>query len=348
MYKKMSYDEILKIKSHFLDDLHYVLQRGKYPSLSTYLTAIRQQWEVAYHIVKQEPFRRTVFVPWSENVIFFDEKEKIELHADKMVIGKIHSLMKDSKKRKQQTTGAQSITQILQKQADAWQFAMIAGKSYLVYDIETSYATDDLRTMEFYIASAYIVQDGKGIYKHIEKNNLEKFVQFMLDFDGYIIWFNHMWFDNPVCIYNLGEVVGGKRSEDQDALIQCLNQKSLDLMVFVQEVTGRRMWLNKIAKSLVWVQKTLESAGEIETLWKLYQAGGDEWADAFKKLKHYCKNDVTMTLMVLRYILSYQTFSFDNEEYHFGLDDFLRMANVMDSHVDEGDDRGQTNVSLFA
>ncbi|MBP7884740.1 hypothetical protein KAZ93_00915 [Patescibacteria group bacterium] len=50
-----------------------------------------------------------------------------------------------------------------------------------------------------------------------------------------------MWFDNPVCIYNLGEVVGGKRSEDQDALIQCLNQKSLDLMVFVQEVTGRRM-----------------------------------------------------------------------------------------------------------
>ncbi|MBP7884739.1 hypothetical protein KAZ93_00910 [Patescibacteria group bacterium] len=55
-----------------------------------------------------------------------------------------------------------------------------------------------------------------------------------------------------------------------------------------------------------------------------------------------------MTLMVLRYILSYQTFSFDNEEYHFGLDDFLRMANVMDSHVDEGDDRGQTNVSLFA
>ncbi|MBP7884741.1 hypothetical protein KAZ93_00920 [Patescibacteria group bacterium] len=64
---------------------------------------------------------------------------------------------------------------------------MIAGKSYLVYDIETSYATDDLRTMEFYIASAYIVQDGKGTYKHIEKNNLEKFVQFMLDFDGYII-----------------------------------------------------------------------------------------------------------------------------------------------------------------
>ncbi|MBP7884742.1 hypothetical protein KAZ93_00925 [Patescibacteria group bacterium] len=52
-------------------------------------------------------------------MIFFDEKEKIELHADKMVIGKIHSLMKDSKKRKQQTTGAQSITQILQKQADA-------------------------------------------------------------------------------------------------------------------------------------------------------------------------------------------------------------------------------------
>lgn len=347
MYKKMHYDEIIAIKSNFLHNLHYILQRGKYPHLSAYLNAIKQQWESIYHIVKQEPFRRTVLHGWSDTVVFFDEREKIELHADKTIIGKIHSLLKDSKKLKQQSIWAQSIVQMLQKQADSWQFARIADKSYLVYDIETSYATNDLRTMEFYVASAYIMHDGKGTYKHIDASNLEKFVQFMLDFDGYIVWFNQMWFDNPVCIYNLAEKIGGKWLSEQDTYIQRLNQKSLDLMVFVQQVTGRRMWLNKIAKSLVWIQKTLESGAEAEWLWKTYQAWWDEWVAALKKLKHYCKNDVTMTLMVLRYILSYQTFSVDNEEYRFGIDDFLRMANVTDTLMDEEMDTSQTNVSLF-
>lgn len=348
MYKKMSYQEILKIKSRFLDDLHYIIQRSKHPTLNSYITAVREQWEAMYHISKQEPIWRTVCQEGSDNVIFFDEREKIELHADKTVLSKIHSLLKDSKKRKEQTTGAQTITQILQKQADAWQFDTIAGKPYIVYDIETSYGTNDLKGLQFYVASAYVMQDGKGSYRHIDMSNLEKFVQFMLDFDGYIIGFNQMRFDNPVCVYNLAQTRGGIWLDEQDDIIRRLNEKSLDIMVFIYEMTGKRMGLNKIAKSLVSVTKTLESWKEVEWLWQTYQGGGEQASDALKKIKQYCKNDVTMTLMVLWYILSYQTFSLDGEEYHFGVEDFLAKANVMDAIVDDHFVKGQTTVSLFA
>jgi hypothetical protein len=50
-----------------------------------------------------------------------------------------------------QTKSSQSIEQTLMKSFDTGELTTIHGKNYLVYDIETSYASNDLRTMEFYL-----------------------------------------------------------------------------------------------------------------------------------------------------------------------------------------------------
>jgi hypothetical protein len=39
-------------------------------------------------------------------------------------------------------------------------------------------------------------------YEYIDADTLKEFVQKMLERDGYIVGFNNIRFDNPVCIYN--------------------------------------------------------------------------------------------------------------------------------------------------
>jgi len=75
-------------------------------------------------------------------------------------------------------------------------------------------------------------EQGKMTYEYIDIDNLDDFVQKMLDFDGYIVGYNNIWFDNPVCISNTG------RSEDD---LQKLNEKSIDLYVLIHALTGKRM-----------------------------------------------------------------------------------------------------------
>jgi hypothetical protein len=95
-------------------------------------------------------------IRWS----FFDEREKIELHADKIILAKMQSLLWDAKKLAAQTKWSQSIEQTLQDAFESGELSTIEGKSYLVYDIETSYATNDLKWIEFYLWYAYIVEWG--------------------------------------------------------------------------------------------------------------------------------------------------------------------------------------------
>jgi len=41
-------------------------------------------------------------------------------------------------------------------------------------------------------------------YEYIDQEGLKKFVEKMVNFDGYIVGYNNIGFDNPVCIYNMG------------------------------------------------------------------------------------------------------------------------------------------------
>lgn len=323
MYKKLSYEELLKLKSNFFDNLKRILVNKRYQSLKDYLTITSKQWSSVYHMQRQDYIRRTVFEKWLDQVVFYDEREKIELHADKTIIAKIQTLLWDAKKLAAQNKSSESIEQTLQKAFDSWELADINGKGYIVYDIETSYATNDIKGIEFYMGYAYIVQDGKGVYKYLDTDNLTKFVDFMLEFDGYIIGFNSLAFDNPVSLYHVM-----KKDFDQtkyDEQLALLNQKSLDLFQFVRNITGKRIGLNKLSRALVGLWKTLESGKEGENLWKKYLEGDEE---SLKTLKEYCKNDVKMTYLSLWYILYYKKLFLEGEDVRYSLEDFMNFANT--------------------
>lgn len=333
MYKKLSYDQLLKLKSWFFTTLSHILKKNRYPTLKDYLTVSSKQWDTVYHVMKQDYIRRTVFLNGINEVIFFDEREKIELYADKDTIAKISSLVKDNKKVSAQSKSSESIEETLLKAFDDWLLNNINGKDYLVYDIETSYASNDLRTMEFYLWYAYVVQGGKWTYRYIEKDNLFKFLQFMLDFEWYIIGFNSLAFDNPVTTYNALKISNTFTEELYQYDLNIINRKSLDLFQFVRNITDKRMWLNKLSRALVWVGKTLESGKEWENLRKEYEQW-NEWS--LKILKDYCKNDVKMTYLSLWYILYYKKLSLENQDCEYTINDFLTLSNKewMDNEKD--------------
>ncbi len=176
----------------------------------------------------------------------------------------------------------------------------IDGKPFLVYDIETT-VCDDIRDAEYLIGYAmYPIEGNKMEYQYIGKEDLDAFVQKMIEFDGYIIGYNNIRFDNPVCIHN-----STKNQQD----IDILNNKTIDLFVFFQKMTGKKLGLNKVATALVNVQKTLESGAEGEVLWKQYLETKDE--TILEEFKKYCKNDVRMTALVLLYLLHYKKISME-------------------------------------
>jgi Predicted 3'-5' exonuclease related to the exonuclease domain of PolB len=342
MYKKLSYEELLKLKSGFFTTLSYILKKSRYSTLKDYLTVSSKQGDCVYHIIKQDYIWRTSFVDGINSVIFFDEREKIELHADKDVLAKIGTLVKDTKRVTAQSKDSESIEQTLLKAFESWILSNIDWKNYLVYDIETSYASNDLRTMDFYLWYAYVVEHGKGTYRYIDNDNLSKFLDFMLQFDGYIIGFNSLAFDNPVTIYNALQSNHIFTEELYDSLLIQLNTKSLDLFQFVRNLTDKRMWLNRLSKSLVGIGKTLESGKEWEWLRKQYHEQWDE--SALKTLKNYCKNDVKMTYLCLWYILYYKKLSLENKDCVYSIAEFLALSNIQGEEKEDIQNAHQNNM----
>jgi len=51
--------------------------------------------------------------------------------------------------------------------------------------------------------AAQPAENNKMKYEYIDTTNLNEFVQKLLDFDGYIVGFNSISFDNPVIVHNI-------------------------------------------------------------------------------------------------------------------------------------------------
>lgn len=328
MYKKLTYEELLSLKTSFFDTLVWIIKKNKYLSFKDYLKDIHKQWSVVYHMMRQECIWRTEFLDGWDHIICYDEREKIEFHLDRGLITKIQNLILDPSKLKKQRIKAQSIEEILEQAFADGQLVSLQGKDYMVYDIETSYATNDIKTLEFYVWYAYVVQDGVGTYRYIDQSAIHKFVEYMLNFDGYIIGYNSLSFDNPVSVYN-GLRIQDKHTDESLYMKQLslLDMKSIDLFQFIRQITGKRIGLNKVSRSFVWIGKTLESGKEAEELWKIHQSGDTK---ALSTLKKYCKNDVKMTVLVLWYIMYYQKMTIDGEEIVYTLDEFMQYASSKD------------------
>ena len=252
----------------------------------------------------------------NEQYVLMDEKEKVQVILDEQGKREFQGMVKNFILKKEKIIWQKSIEQILLDEFHTGNYSTIWWKNYMVYDIETDTNIENLKETKFLLAYAmYPTAGNKMTYEYIDQEWLQDFVQKMLDFDGYIVWFNSIAFDNMVSVYNV-------QWSDDD--IKKLNEKSIDLFLFVWAMTGKRLGLNKIAEALVNVSKTLASWAQWEVLYKKYQEEND--LDALEEFKKYCKNDVRMTMLVFLYFMHFKKLFIEGEEITFTLEDVVNQS----------------------
>lgn len=329
MYKKMNLSSLTSIKNSFLTNLKDVYTKERCSHFKEFLKHCFKQGNKIYFFSGSKPILRGIKKD-DQNFIFFDEQEKIEVELDNDAISQLNNLLKNERQIKKMVQNNKSIMETLIDAYQAGEYTTINGKPFLVYDIETTTpSTQNLRLYEFLIAySINSVEKGKTLpFRFIDTDKITKFVQFLDSFDWYIVGFNNIWFDNPVSVYNTHMV-----SDQEQALIDRINKKSIDLFLFIRHLTGKRVWLNKVSNAFIGLQKTLESWAEWWDLFRRYKEEND--LVARKTFKEYCKNDVKMTLLVLLYLMHYQKISLDEQEFSFSLDDLIRLWS-QPKHISE-------------
>ena len=309
MYKRFTLNELKTVQNTFLSNFYSILKKERCMMPSDLFKKIFREGNEIYYMTRGDfTFR---FQNNNEEYILMDEKEKVQLILDEQGKREFQGMVKNFILKKEKVIWQKSIEQILLDEFNTGQYSTIWWKKYMVYDIETDTNIQNLKETKFLLAYAmYPTEENKMTYEYIDQEWLKAFVQKMLDFDGYIIGFNSIAFDNMVSVYNVW-------GTDED--IKKLNAKSIDLFLFVQAMTGKRLGLNKIASALVNVTKTLTSWAEWEVLYKKYIENND--MAALEEFKKYCKNDVRMTALVLLYFMHFKKIFIEGDEINFTLED---------------------------
>lgn len=318
MYKKFSYWQIFEVKTNFLKNLQNLYTNQRYLYLKEFIRDNTKYWDCVYFFEANSPVFKIQLL-W-DNYILSDEKEKIQINLNQDELNNLHWILKNWKKINKQIKENKTISQTLFEEFKEWKYENIWWKPYLVYDIETIWNINNLKSMRFMIAYWVISnQDhNKSIkYRIIEENSIEKFVDFMINFDWWIIWYNNIYFDNPVSIYN---------SSKSEEYIKILNEKSIDLFLFIRNLTWKRIWLDNVSKSLLWIWKTLWSWLEWEEYLKEYVKSWN--IEAYNKVKSYCKNDVKMTLWVLLYFLKNKKIHIWEKDFKYNIEDIINKWNI--------------------
>jgi len=311
MYKRFTLNELKTVQNTFLSNFYSILKKEHCMVASDLFKKIFKEGKEIYYMNRGDfTFR---FQNNDEEYVLMDEKEKIQVVLDDEGKREFQSLVKNFILKKEKITWQKSIEQILLDEFHTGKYSTIWWKNYMVYDIETDTNISNLKETKFFLAYAMHPTAGnKMTYEYIDQEGLNDFVKKMLDFDGYIVGFNSIAFDNMVSVYNVWW-------SDDD--IKKLNEKSIDLFLFVRAMTGKRLWLNKIAEALVNVSKTLSSWTEWEVLYKKYRENND--LEALEEFKKYCKNDVRMTMLIFLYFMHFKKLFIEGEEITFTLEDLV-------------------------
>lgn len=331
MYKRFTLEELKTVQNNFVPNFFSIIKKESCILPSEFFKKVFRDWNSVYYFNRWEwKFRVS---KENDNIILADEKEKIEIVLDEIGKREIQSIIKQYITKKERMQGQKSIEQILTEEFQKGFLTKILWKSYLVYDIETTSNLSNLKETKFLMAYSMESQaDNTMKYEYISEENLDAFVKKMINFDWYIIGYNNIAFDNPVCIYNTNWT-----EED----LEKINQKSIDLFLFIQGLTGKRIGLNKVWEALVGVTKTLESWTQVETLLKKYKETGDKKFIA--EAKQYCKNDVKMTALVLFYFLHYQKMFMEGKEITFWLNDLIEKSKH-ETKEEQQENWWQTNI----
>lgn len=317
MYKKFTLEQLATIQNNLIPHLHSVILREKCQWVNDFFKIAFHEWNEIVYFDRWNPL---ITINLIDNQIYIaDESDNIQIQIPLNDKSELNRLMIRYISKKQRQTWQKTVEQILMDAFIEWNFYSILNKPYLVYDIETaliSWEVSSANYPEYYLwYSMEEIEPWKMQYSCIMKENLKDFVQKMLDFDWYIIWFNQIYFDNPVSVFNAWL---------WNNELNIINEKSLDLYVFFQQLTGKRMWLNKISDALVWVKKTLDSGADVEWLRKERKSSNDN--KILKKIQEYCKNDVRMTALVLLYLLHFKKVDLDNEDFSFDIPQFIELS----------------------
>ena len=314
MYKRFTLDELKTVQNTFISNFYGVLKKEHCMMASDLFKKIFREWNEIYYMYRGDfTFR---FQNNNEEYVLMDEKEKVQVILDEQGKREFQGMVKNYILKKEKTNGQKSIEQILLDEFHTGKYSTIWWKNYMVYDIETDTNIENLKETKFLLAYAMHPTAGnKMTYEYISQEWLKDFVQKMLDFDWYIVGFNSIAFDNMVSVYNV---------EWSDDDIKKVNEKSIDLFLFVQAMTGKRLGLNKIAEALVNVSKTLTSWAEWEVLYKKYIEEND--VEALEEFKRYCKNDVRMTMLIFLYFMHFKKLFIEGEEITFTLEDLEKQS----------------------
>lgn len=284
--------------------------------LKELLRLVTKDWNDIYYMREWNGYFR-ISKKWEEEYIFTDEVEKIELPVWPDELMQLHNLLKWDKKVQKIMKDNQSIKDTLEKEFEDGDRKTFMDKPYLVYDIETTWTTNDLKNQKFVLW--YMLDSTTWSYKLIEEKSAQKFADFLLNYDWWIVWFNQIWFDNPVMLYN---------TDFTEEKLAILNNKSIDAFYFVRQLLGRKISLNKLWEALIWLKKTLDSWAEWSRILKEYQVTWDK--KLLEVVKKYCKNDVKMTLLIFLYILKYKKLYEEWEEITFDDNDILTYGQLVE------------------
>ncbi len=333
MYKKFTIWQLTTIQNNVIPHIYQVILKESGGNEKDFIwvnaffnkVAFNEWTDILYFDRNwRDPLLRLQLV--DKTIHITDEVDNIQIQVPMDNKSELNSLVNRFIAKKWKQIWQKTIEQLLMDYFVEWNFYSILWKPYLVYDIETaliSWEVSDQNFPEYYLwFSMEEVEPWKMQYSCIMKEDLKDFVQKMINFDWYIIGFNQLYFDNPVSVYNAW------LSKEE---VKIIDEKSLDLYVFFQQLTGRRMGLNKISDALIWVTKTLDSWADVESLWKEWEASNDN--KILKKIQEYCKNDVRMTALVMLYLLQFKKVDLDNKEFIFDIPQFIELSRPMEKKI---------------
>ena len=283
--------------------------------LKEYLKVATKEWNDLYYMREWNGFFRISKKP-DGTYLFIDEIEKIELPLDEAWVNELHNLLKWDKKVQKIMKGNQSIKNTLEDEFDNGDRRTFLDKPYLVYDIETTWTSNDLKSQKFVLW--YMLDSSSGKYKLVEEESAQKFADYLLKFDWWIVGFNQIGFDNPVMLYN---------TDFDEEKLAILNNKSVDIFYFMRQRIGRKIGLNKLWEALIGLKKTLDSWAEWSNILKEYQQTGDK--KLLEVVKKYCKNDVKMTHLIFLYLLKYKKLFEEWEEILFTDEELMEYWQLM-------------------
>ncbi|MEY3197786.1 MAG: hypothetical protein RL023_483 [Candidatus Parcubacteria bacterium] len=261
MYKRLTIEELTSTNTEFFSHLKAIYSKQKHPLFKGFLQSVFQDSNRVYFYNGANPtFRMQKNDDGTYR--FVDEIEKLELITDIQGVDVMHNLMKSDRDIQRIAKNNKTILASLMEELQTGVLKDLLEKPFVTYDIETTWSgehiTDQYFEMAYSIASDEVSIESLP-YKYVDRESMKKFCDYLLAYDGYIIGYNLIRFDNPVLIHNVG--YGPKE-------LDILNQKSLDLMLFVQKMTGKRKKLNAVAQALISSEKTLASGAEGANLLK--------------------------------------------------------------------------------